>query len=1095
MNLRSRGGVTLAAALAAALLVPQAALAAQGDGSGGGGGGGGGEPTDTTGSLYSDLVIALRDVEGRPVLKRYDVPATEEEEATTEYCVQPISYERVPGITAQTNDVDGRQVYVIPLQGELLDDDPSTWPAEELEVCDPLPEYAMFVHEVELERLNMARTADEVLERKVADVEEKLRLGDEISLEAAARITIDGAMLDASPEYAGIYQSLMYTGTIPGLQYHDETKSTPPAEVGPYQYQEGRRNSRFDAWELAAAAIGTAASKPTPLTIDAVVYYNQVIGFPPEPVASAAAGSGSGGSTDTEPRQIDDAWAPFIDFVEDAEGKQYVDYAGFTYNRSETFPGSMTILDVDAMKWEVMPYIGTIPFGNLTGLSDAAVNTANLTGIVAFAQLADDVRSMINYYHVIEGVPGIYMDPVGIDTTADQLKRITDPAVDLGTLPSAVFPTEPFEVTASLFNPWRGAIIEQANLKVTVDAGEALLEAADVTATSRPTTEDPNSWDLPFQEVGGDLTAIWGPPGGFRVEPGDKYATTFDVTLAADAPVGDYSVTLELVGDPQETTEPQVVEIVQGLATDTDTLHVYDNIPTVLWGATIPKLLVQGAQLQLPVRVYAPELEVVPTDITDGTLQFTITGPPSDGVDTTRELLQPADVRVFGEQVLPDPDEGDLEGEAAVAEALEAEPTTGMVRMNLALTDDAGDNKLVGTWPVPRQRGYTDILWYVSVVDGAPLGSYAFDVELEGAESVKPATQVTTVLAAETHGQKPPGTGEDGDDEGDGGGTTPPTNPPTTPPDDGDGGTDPVTPPPGDSEGDAKGVHRVGGADKIATGVLLSQERFDDGEADAAVIARSDDFADALAAIPLVDAENATLLLAGDSLDKRVLAEVKRAVADDGTIYIVGGEKAVSEQVEAILRGTGRKVIRLAGTTRYATAVKIAGALGTPQAILLATGRDFADALAGGTAAAHLDGVLLLTDDKVMPKATAAYLAQHRTKATYALGGPAAVAAPKAVRVAGANRYDTAVRVAKRFFADPAGASLAAGTRFEDALSGGADAAAQGWPLLLTMPERLHEATAKYVTDTRSIVAVDVYGGPKAIHEGVASALGGCLKR
>lgn len=1126
MNLRSRGGGALAAALAVALLVPQAALAAEdgeghygggnGSGQGGGGQGGGGAGEDggkdgSTGSIYSDLVIALRDAKGVPVLKEYDVPATEEEEATTEYCVQPVSYEPVPGLTAEKNPVDQRDVYVIPLQGEWWTAPPAGGlPVEEIETCDPQPQYAMFVHEAELERLNMARTADDVIARKQADVEEKLRLGSDVALEAAGRITIDGEMLDASPEYAGIYQSLMYSGTIPGLQFHVDTanpdapKAAPPAEIGPDATTHGYRNSRFDAWELAATAIGVAASKTMPISLDAVIYYNQVIGFPPEETTAAAAEGtgGTGGSPSTEePRQIDEDWLPMIKFVEDTTGKRYVDYTGFSYNRADTFPGSMTILNVDKMRWEVKPYIGTVPFLNLSG--DKNPDTETLTGVVAFAQLADDVRSLINYYHVIEGIPGIYMDPVGIDTTAAQLKRITDPAVDLGTLPSAVFPTEPFPVTASLFNPWGGSVIEQTNLKVTVDAGEAVLDVGDVTAVSRPTDADPNSWDLPFEAVSGDLVGYWGPAGGFQVKPGDKYVTTFDAKLAADAPVGDYSVTLELVGDPTEATPEAGIKT---LATDTDTLDVMANAPTVLWGATIPKLLTQAAQLQLPVRVYeptpapAPEPEATTTE--DRVLQLTITGPDDDGVATTTEQLKATDVRIYGEQVKVT-QTTDSAAEADVAAAAEAQPVTDMARMTLAPTSDTTDNKLVGTWTVPWKVGYSDILWYVSVIDGAPVGTYQFDLELLGVQSVKPATQVTTVPAPAEHGQKPPGTGED--DGGDGGG-------PVTPPGngsggggegddgddddgDGDGGGGPATPPPGGSDGPGKGVHRAGGTDKIATGVLLSQERFDDGEADAAVIARSDDYADALAAIPLVDAENATLLLAGSSLDKRVLDEVKRAVAANGTVYIVGGDKAVSPKVEAALKATGRKVVRLAGTTRYATAVKVAGALGTPKAILLATGRDFADALAGGTAAAHLDGVLLLTDGKVMPKATAGYLAQHRTKAAYALGGPAAAAAPKATRVVGTDRYDTAVRVAQRFFKNPAGASVAAGTRFEDALSGGADAAAQGWPLLLTMPDRLHAATAKYVTETRSIAAVDVYGGPKAIHEQVATALGGCLTR
>ena len=62
-------------------------------------------------------------------------------------------------------------------------------PAEFTGACDPQPQYAMFVSEVELERLNLARTADEVIATKLADVKTKLLLADKISLDRPAAST------------------------------------------------------------------------------------------------------------------------------------------------------------------------------------------------------------------------------------------------------------------------------------------------------------------------------------------------------------------------------------------------------------------------------------------------------------------------------------------------------------------------------------------------------------------------------------------------------------------------------------------------------------------------------------------------------------------------------------------------------------------------------------------------------------------------------------------------------------------------------------------------------------------------------------------
>ncbi|MGN6577014.1 MAG: hypothetical protein ACTHKG_15155, partial [Nocardioides sp.] len=529
MNRRSRGAL-VASALSTVLLLSSPALAAPGGpgggggggggaGGGGGGGGGGGEPVDNTGSLYSDLVIALRAANGTPILKMYAVPATETEPGTNEYCVQPVSYEQVPGLIAETNPVDGRQVWVIPLQGQWIGDPNSPVAQDEIGACDPQPQYAMFVNEVELERLNLARTSDEVIAQKIADVQTKLKYADQITLGPTGRLAYDGTEIDASPENAGMYQSLMTSGTIRGL--HPENMAGPTALVGPAPGPgDPQPNSQFDAWELAAMTIGAAAAKNTPLTLDAVEYYNRVIGFPPDD------------PTATPPVVYDSPWG--VDFVrsidpdpdnitraELANSERFVDYSGFSYNRSQTFKGSVTWLDVASLKWKVSKITEVVPFTNLSSYDEIGDKT--LTGITAFAQLADDVRAMCNYVPDNTFIPGFYMDVPGVDTTADQLKAIHDPAVDIGTLPEDVFKTQPFQVTASLLNPWGGELIPNALPRVTVDAPEAVVDG-DVTATAAVTDGESITFNANAE---GNLVGWWGPQAEFPVEPGYNVSTTF----------------------------------------------------------------------------------------------------------------------------------------------------------------------------------------------------------------------------------------------------------------------------------------------------------------------------------------------------------------------------------------------------------------------------------------------------------------------------------------------------------------------------------------------------------------------------------------
>nr|MCU0261181.1 hypothetical protein [Ilumatobacteraceae bacterium] len=161
-------------------------------------------PEDGLGDVFADLVVVLRDEHGVPLLKEFEVPSEIEPGLTEQvYCVQPVSSTPLPGpVLPVVNPVDGRTVYPIPLMG----DPGAPLPAEgeEVEVCDPQPAYAMYVAEAELERLNMARQPDRVKEQKLNDVMIKLLTADEVTLDGAGRITVDGVAIDAAPEHASI---------------------------------------------------------------------------------------------------------------------------------------------------------------------------------------------------------------------------------------------------------------------------------------------------------------------------------------------------------------------------------------------------------------------------------------------------------------------------------------------------------------------------------------------------------------------------------------------------------------------------------------------------------------------------------------------------------------------------------------------------------------------------------------------------------------------------------------------------------------------------------------------------------------------------
>ena len=72
------------------LVLPPPASAAPGAGGGGGGGGGGAGGCSTTGDVYADLFVVLRDEDGVPILSETFFEVGEADPVAVT-CVQPIS--------------------------------------------------------------------------------------------------------------------------------------------------------------------------------------------------------------------------------------------------------------------------------------------------------------------------------------------------------------------------------------------------------------------------------------------------------------------------------------------------------------------------------------------------------------------------------------------------------------------------------------------------------------------------------------------------------------------------------------------------------------------------------------------------------------------------------------------------------------------------------------------------------------------------------------------------------------------------------------------------------------------------------------------
>ncbi|MFE6995223.1 cell wall-binding repeat-containing protein [Microbacterium sp. NPDC057659] len=259
-------------------------------------------------------------------------------------------------------------------------------------------------------------------------------------------------------------------------------------------------------------------------------------------------------------------------------------------------------------------------------------------------------------------------------------------------------------------------------------------------------------------------------------------------------------------------------------------------------------------------------------------------------------------------------------------------------------------------------------------------------------------------------------------------------------------------------------VGRAAGADRYATAAAVSRKAFPSAGPRTVYIASGTSFADALSAGPVVAKTGSALLLTGaSSLPPATKAELTRL--RPAKVVVVGGAGVVSDAVLKQVRSLVPVVTRIGGADRYATSRAIiasAYGAGTAQRALVATGRDFPDALAAVPAAQALGAPILLVDGKARKAdaATVAALKRLGTKQVTVLGGTGAVSSGLASsfgtgvtvsRASGADRYATSIAVSRLAYPGAADhAYLAAGGTFPDALAAASLQKTATGPLYLT---------------------------------------------
>lgn len=287
-------------------------------------------------------------------------------------------------------------------------------------------------------------------------------------------------------------------------------------------------------------------------------------------------------------------------------------------------------------------------------------------------------------------------------------------------------------------------------------------------------------------------------------------------------------------------------------------------------------------------------------------------------------------------------------------------------------------------------------------------------------------------------------------------------------------------------------VNRISGNLRYDTAVEISEDGWEHSET--VILARGDNFADALAGVPLANQLDAPILLTrNDRLMSSTKEEILRLQASN--MVILGGEDAISNTVSNELKNMGLQITRISGKTRFETATKIASAMypnGTDRVIVV-NGMDFPDALSSASYAAREQIPILLTREDRMVNDTRDLIRDFQVKKTIAIGGPSVIneniikELPGPVRISGKNRYETNVELAKYFGISTNHLYIATGRNYADALSGAVLAAKNNSAILL-VNHKIPSSVSTFMEE-KQVKHLTIFGGKMAVSQEVEVAL------
>ncbi|MBM7618235.1 subtilisin family serine protease/outer membrane protein assembly factor BamB/putative cell wall-binding protein [Bacillus tianshenii] len=287
-------------------------------------------------------------------------------------------------------------------------------------------------------------------------------------------------------------------------------------------------------------------------------------------------------------------------------------------------------------------------------------------------------------------------------------------------------------------------------------------------------------------------------------------------------------------------------------------------------------------------------------------------------------------------------------------------------------------------------------------------------------------------------------------------------------------------------------LERISGPTRYQTAVETSRNGWT--TSDTVVLARGDDYADALAGVPLAHKLGAPILLTrSDQLPGETMEEITRLSA--GRVIILGGGSAVSHDISSQLENEGLEVTRIAGSDRYHTAALISEQVAPNGAdtVVIANGKNFPDALSVASFAAREGLPILLTSAESLSGYTKDAIDALGASESIVVGGYAMIPEeiadqlPSASRLRGRDRYETNIEVAKAFGVSSKHMYVATGKGFADALTGAVLASKNNSSILL-VGDDVPGVVSSYMTE-QGVKQVTIFGGQSAVSAAIAASL------